>query len=169
MRTSPKIAFYIAFISTLLGPLLLPKGHVLFFAPYLVTAFYHNSRFSIVWKAVGCGVILDFFSSSQLFGLLPINFCLVSFILYPQKRNFFQDKLSTLPIMTVLFSLLSTLTSLILLPFFGQSYPLSLEWISTDLLGMSVLDGTYALVLFALPFKITYKLSRTKLFRRKRS
>jgi rod shape-determining protein MreD len=155
-----KSAFWISLFSTLFGPLFFPKFHLLYFAPYLVICIYRHSRFALLWRACGSGIILDLLTSTPFFGLTPLNYCLVCFLLYSQRHNFFEDKLSTLFIMTSLFSFFSTLVAVVLSFFAGKGYGLTCEWVVTDLVGMSFADGIYALLVFSLPFQLTYKLRK---------
>src|SRR5262245_6915899 len=108
MRIKTYIALPIALFCTFFGPILFPQLHLSYLTPYLVICFYKYSRIGVLWRAFMCGIILDALSSSSFFGFSSLNFCLVSFLLYGQTRNFFEDKLSTLPLMTFLFSFLST-------------------------------------------------------------
>lgn len=149
----------LAFLISLIGLMCFPEIHILYFAPYLVLSFYKNSRFASLWRAIGCGIIVDLLSSHPHFGLTALNYCLVSWILYGQRWNFFDDKPSTLPLMTLFFSVLSSLTGLILSFFFEGPFPLSLNWVATDLIGMPLFDAAYAF-LFSLPFQLTYQLRK---------
>lgn len=166
MRINTKITFGIALLSTLLGPLLFPKLHLFYFVPYLVTCFYRLPRRAVLWRAYFSGVIIDLLSSSPLFGLTSLNYAVVSWLLYGQTRNFFEDKPSTLPLMTFLFSFLSTIFSAITLLFFRDPITFSGTWIVTDLIGMSLVDALYALLVFSLPFQLTYSLRKLHIFKR---
>lgn len=146
--------FYV-FLLTFLSSLIFPHTHLLFFAPYLVLTFYKCTRFAVLWRAIGCGSLLDLFSSTPHFGLSALNYCIVCWILYGQTRNFFEDKASTLPLMTFFFSILSTLTSITLILFFSEPIPLSIKWVFTDLFCMPLYDATYAFLLY-LPFQLTH-------------
>jgi len=161
-----RVSTLFAFILALFGILFFPHTHLLYFAPYLILAFYKHSRFAVLWRAIACGVIIDLFSSTPHFGLTALNYCIVSWILYGQNRNFFEDKPSTLPLMTFFFAILSTLTSVILFFFFTQPIALSFKWVFTDLICMPLFDGFYAL-LFSLPFQITHKLRKVMRARRR--
>lgn len=94
---------------------------------------------------------MDLLSSQQHLGLYALNYCLTLWMIYPQKRNFFEDRLSTLPVMTYLFSFLSTLIHLLLLDSFEKSLSLSWIWVGTDLLLMPLADAFYAFIWFTLP------------------
>lgn len=84
-------------------------------------------------------------------GLYAVSFCLTTAVLYGQRRNFFADSLSTLPLMTYFFSSLSTLVQLLLLYSFGQGVMISWDWFLTDLIYMPALDALYAFSFFILP------------------
>lgn len=155
MRINSGFLFFLAFF----GMLFFPQTRLLYFSPYLILAFYRKTRFAALWRALGCGIIIDLFSSTPHFGLTALNYCVVSWILYGQTRNVFDDKPSTLPIMTLFFSILSTLASVILFFFFAQPVVLTFKWIFTDLICMPLFDAAFALAI-SLPFQITQKLRR---------
>ena len=73
------------------------------------------------------------------------------FFIYQQKRHFFADSLSTLPVMTFLFSSLSSFFLGILLYNIELINIFSWRWIATDLLLMPLVDAAYAFCLFILP------------------
>ncbi len=162
MRVNPLLIFCAA----VCGVLFFPHCRLFYFAPYLILTFYKQTRFAVLWRALGCGLVIDLFSSTPYFGLTALNYTLVCWILYSQRHNFFEDKPFTLPVMTFLFSVLSTLTATILFLFFAHPVPLSLKWLFTDLFWMPLLDAGYALGL-SLPFQITYKLRRVMRARRR--
>jgi rod shape-determining protein MreD len=149
------ISFMISAVAILVGPLLLPKIHLFYFAPFMVICLYHYTRIELLWRSLLCGVIVDLLSSGSFFGMTSVNYCIVSGLLYGQTRNFFEDKLSTFPLMTFFFSFFSTLLSVFFSFFTGFEHPLSLLWIATDLIGMSVVDALFALFAFSLPFELT--------------
>lgn len=162
MRT--KFSFWIALLCALFGPIFFPRLHLLYFAPYLVICVYKHSRLGLLWRASLCGIFLDLLSSTSHFGVSSLNYCFVASVLYGQKRNFFEDKLSTLPLMTFVFSTLSTGFSILLTLLFGNSHTLSWQWVATDLFGMSFVDALYSLI-FSLPFQLFYVLRRMHLRR----
>lgn len=166
MRVNTKIAFWVSFLSTLLGPALFSKCHLLYFSPYLILSCYKFSLYGTLYRSLGCGVLVDLLSSTPYFGLSSVNYCLVSFVFHGRTRNFFEDKLSTLPLMTSLFSLLSTLFFVILAPCFGQKITLCWKWGFTDLMAMSLFDALFALTLFSLPVQGIYTMR--KIFRKVR-
>ena len=149
-KRHPSIAFLIALASLLF----FPSTHLVFLAPFLIISLYKYPLISALWRALGCGLLFDLLSSTPLFGQTALIYSLATLFLFPQRLNFFEDKLSTLPLMTGLFSLLTTLLNGFLLFFIGR--PLNLHWpmVITDFIGMSMIDGVYGLLLFTLPFQI---------------
>lgn len=145
------VAFAICLLLTLGLPALFPNIRLTFFAPFLIIACYKASLKKCLWIALLCGVIVDLLSSYTRFGLYSLDYCATLFILYPQRRNFFADSLSTLPIMTFLFALLSTLLMALLLYSIETINVFSWGWVFTDLLMMPAVDGFYAYFIFILP------------------
>jgi hypothetical protein len=141
-------------------PLFFPSLHFLFFAPYLVIVCYKRSLYHTLRHALYCGVIHDLFSASPLLGLTSLNYCLTVFILFPQRRNFFEENSSTLPLMTYLFSFLSTGINGLLLLFAGNAISPSFIGIFIGLFLMPLMDAAFALAFYSLPFKIYSKFSR---------
>lgn len=84
-------------------------------------------------------------------GLHSINYILVASALYNQKKNFFADSLSTLPLMVFCFSVLSSLLQVPLLYIFEHKISISKSWITTDLILMPALDAVYGFCVFIVP------------------
>lgn len=144
-------ALLITLIATLFVPTVFPSARLLFFAPFLIILIYQKSFLACLWNSLLCGFILDLLSSNPLMGLYAVSFCLTTGLMYGQRRNFFSDSLSTLPLMTYFFSCLSTLLQLALLYIFGQLTAISWEWTLTDLIYLPALDALYAFCIFILP------------------
>lgn len=162
---SLKNAFYLSFLFIVISPAVFPSFHLLFFAPYLVLCFYKLTRYQSLLRAFFAGVIVDCFSSSPFFGAVAINYCIVSFLLHGQRRNFFEDKFFTLPVMSALYSFLSKIVWVVVLFFFKQKSSFTGKWYVFDIFGLSLLDGLYALLFFYLPFQLTQKISKMGLFK----
>lgn len=143
--------FILTLLFTLFLPALFPSCRLLFFAPFLVVMYYQKSLSLCLYFSFLCGIILDLLSTSFI-GLHALNFCLVTIFLYSRQRNFFSDNLSTLPLMTFFFSLLSTLLDALLIHTFESTFPFSLKWVFADVFIMPALDASYAFVCFILPF-----------------
>lgn len=137
---------------TLLLPALFSNLQLLFFAPFLVITFYNKNKLTCLWWALLCGMIIDLLSAQMRLGAYAFNYCATVMIVYSQKRHFFEDSISTFPIMTFLFSIVSTLIQVGMFYSFGHSISLSFEWVKQDLIWMPLLDAFYAALLFTLPY-----------------
>jgi len=145
------LTFLFCLISTLVIPPLLASGRLMFFSPFLVIICYKKRFSSCLWVAFGCGIIMDLLSSNIRLGIHSLNYCLTLTLLYPQKKHFFADSLSTLPIMTFLFSSVSTFLMAILLYSLEAKNMISWYWAFTDLLVMPSMDALFAFCAFIIP------------------
>jgi len=151
------LLFVYACCLALFLPLFFPFLHILFFAPFLIVCFYRCSLSVCLWWALSSGFIIDLFSYETRLGTYAINYCLTTLCLYPYKFHFFEDRLSTLPIMSFGFTCLSTLIQIGLFYITGKSFSLSWEWALHDLLLIPLQVAIYALLAFSLSsFTISY-------------
>lgn len=142
------------FLAALCGILLFPHLHLSYFAPYIASLLYRLPRGALLWRALACGLLIDLLSTSPSLGITALDYLIVALLLQSQRRHFFEDKASTLFLLTLLFSGLSSLMMVLLLRLFSPPLPpLSLSWFFTDIVAMSCLDGLYALLLL-LPFSL---------------
>jgi rod shape-determining protein MreD len=145
----------------MLMPVVAPGLRLLYFAPFLILLFYQKSLPYSLWCAFFCGLMIDLVSVQPPFGFYACNYTLASAIIWYQKRHFFADHLSTLPIMTFLFSFTATLLEVIFLYFFGAHVSLGLQWIFSDLFVMPAGDALYAFLWFILiPLSLKKKTQR---------
>lgn len=158
-------------LPTLFGQALLPSARLLFLAPPLVWLYYRLPLQGALWASFGAGLLMDLLSSDYRLGILALTYTSTTLLLYAQKRHFYAQGWSTLPILTWLFSLLSTGIQVILLAMVDKELPITWRWGITDLLIFPFLDGLWALVGFALPLKLVqwrrpvrrvYRLKRPK-------
>jgi rod shape-determining protein MreD len=138
----------------LLSPSVWPSLKLFFWAPFLIILIYQKPFFSCLWGAFGCGLLLDLLSARTLFGMHACNYVLTTALLYERRQNFFGDSTSTLPLMVFFFSLLSTILGALFLYIVEKGFTLSWRWVFIDLVGMPLLDATYAFVVFILPFML---------------
>ena len=143
--------FFITFSLTVFAPIIFPGLHLLYFAPFICSVYYSKSYSSALWVSLFCGLVLDLLSAPLRFGLHALNFTLTSAFLYSWKQHFFEDQPTTLPILTFLFSVVSTLIQIVLLYTFESRVALSLQWVITDLVAMPGTDALYAFICFSLP------------------
>ena len=97
---------------------------------------------SALWMALGVGLLYDLFSGSEKLGSWAVAYTASLYLLSPLKRTFFEDSITTLPILTYLYSLLLTLW--MLFPTFSF----------TDLFIYPLFDALFALVCFTLPMQL---------------
>lgn len=143
-------AFVSCLILTIFMPVIAPSLRILYFVPFLIILFYQKSFPYCLWWAFFCGIILDLLSVQPPFGFYACNYTLATAMIYQQKRNFFADHLSTLPIMTFLFSFTATILEVIFLYLFGTRVSIGLQWIFVDLLIMPAADALFAFLWFVL-------------------
>jgi rod shape-determining protein MreD len=143
--------FLFCFVLTIFIPSLLPSLKLSFFAPFLIIVCYQKNLQNSLWLALLCGLILDLLSSHARLGIHALNFCFTLVVLYPQKRNFFADSLSTLPMMTFFFAIVSSVFMALLLYSLETKNVMSWNWVFSDLLMMSAADAMYAFCCFILP------------------
>ena len=144
-------AFFFALIPILFLTPWLPQWKLTYFAPFLVICYYKKPFETCLWLSLMCGLMMDLLSSQRHLGLYALNYCLVTSCLYSQKKHFFEDSLSTLPIMCFLFALISSLLHIPLYSLFESKATLGDEWWLNDLVIMPAIDALYGFVFFTLP------------------
>lgn len=152
-RKSPRhlfFAFAACAIATAVTPTLMPWCRVKFFAPFLVSVYYHRNLATALWLSLAAGTVSDLLPSNLPMGLTALAYTVTTAVLYRHKRHFFEDSLSTIPIMTWFFSLTATVAEAIVVRPFAAG-TLSIGWFVTDLLIMPLWDALYAFILFAAP------------------
>ncbi len=146
-----KPTFLISLLFTLFSPILLPSARLMFFAPFLIVTFYQRPlKICLLW-ALFLGLLIDLLSSYHRFGITAFNYVLCAFILYPQKRHFFADRLSTLPLMTFCFSTLSLFVHYLIQQAFEKPLPFSWHWMATDAIIMPLFDAANAFIFYIAP------------------
>jgi rod shape-determining protein MreD len=162
MLTSYRLSFLISFLSLLIIPIYFPSLHLLFFAPTLIISLYRKRLLLTFWHALFCGLICDLFSSSTYFGTTSLGFALIVAILSRFKRYFFDDSLTTLPIMTFFFGLLYPFVHWVMHLFFPSFSFFSWRFLLTDVFLMSLADTLYAFLLFSLPLQLYNKIGKAR-------
>jgi len=137
-----KTLFWISFFLLLFCP----SWPLLFFAPYIVACSYRFGLMPTLWRTLGVSLLVNFFSSSEGFGLIALSYSLSSLLLFVHIRTFFADNWSTLPLMTYLFSLYSSLFYFLLFPIFGQSFCLTPRVMITEILLSPLSDALLAAI-----------------------
>jgi len=135
----------------------------IYFAPFIIFLFYRFNFITILWISTLLGFFQDLFSSS-FFGISAISYLICSIILFREKR-FFNDKPINLSIFTIIYSVIYSLFNPILFFIFDKKINLSIKWVATDLLIFPLLDGIYALILFAMPILLIENFTKFGFFK----
>lgn len=135
---------------TFVLPALLPSLKLAYYAPFLIFACYRYSKTTCLWLALLCGLIFDLFSAQMRFGIYAMNYTLTVYVLYGFKNYFFEDSLTTLPIMTILFTYLSAVMQLFLLYALNSENIGSWDWLKVELIEMPLKNALYAALAFTL-------------------
>lgn len=154
-------AFLLGLLLTLTMPVIAPQWHLTYFAPFLIIAIYQKSLPTCLFLAIICGTILDLLSAYPTFGLHAASYCASLIAIYPQRRNVFADSLTTLPIMTAVFSSISCCLLALLLHFLDVADVFSWSWVATDLIALASVDGALSFILYILPSLVFGKRRRT--------
>lgn len=137
--------------SYLVIPFLFPFAKLTFFAPFLIVVYYQTTYLQSLWLSILCGLLIDCYSVHAFFGLNALGYCVTTVFLYPQKKFFFVDRLTTLPFMTFLFSI--SITGLFLLFAWILESKSLFFWnlFYADLVLMPIFDALYSFLIFVLP------------------
>jgi rod shape-determining protein MreD len=149
--------FLYSLVLFLFLPVLFPSWRFFYFAPLIVFSYYKRPLIFCLWLSLFCGLIVDLFASHTRMGFYALDYCLTTWILHSQAKHFFEDSFSTLPLMTFLFSFVSTLIQASLLYAFGQGFSLSWAWITGDLFWMPLSDALFATFAFRIPLSLLPK------------
>ena len=145
------VSFFLALITALFGTALLPNVRLMAFAPFLALLYMRKSFVTSLWIACLSGLLIDLLASQHRFGIYGLGYCLITVLLYSQRKHFFDDKPLGLALFTALISFFSTSLQLIV---FERGISLTWKLACTDLIGMPLLDAVYAFVWFTCPIKV---------------
>lgn len=146
-----KLVFIISCVLTLFLPTIIPYAHILYFVPLIVICMYQKTLITCVYYSLVCGLFIDLVSDGDRIGFYAMNYSLSTFILYPQKKNFFADNLTTLPLMTFFYSVISTSLEVAYFLSVSRIPPLTIKWVISDIIVMPSIDAVYAFIIFILP------------------
>lgn len=159
----------LALLPTLFAPALFPAIRLLFLAPAIVWLYYKLPFQGALWTSFSAGLLIDLLSSDYRFGMIALTYTATTALLYRQKRHFYAQGWSTLPILTWLFALLSTTLQVVLLAMIDEGLPIGWRWAATDLLLLPIADSCWALLGFALPLKLLqWRPTRRRTYQAKR-
>lgn len=149
---SLRLAFLAAIALTLLTPFVFPGLKIHYFIPCIVLLFYQKSFVACLWGSLTSGLFLGLLSAPTMLGLYAINYTLTTALLYGQRKHFFADSVSTLPLMTFFYSAVSAAIEAVLFNLFDTGPKISAPWMLTDLLILPAVDALFAFSAFILPF-----------------
>jgi hypothetical protein len=165
MATTRKGALILLALAILLTACLPNSRHfdLSFVATPLVMLMY-NARASVLyWVALFTGLTLDIIEMSPRLGFLGLAYLLSSWWLFPWRVYFFKDSKITLPVMTFLFSVGTSLAELLIALFFDLaiSHPAP-SWFFLNPLS----NAAVSIVVFVLP-SYFWQLYRERIRRRR--
>lgn len=154
LRRRLDFSFIVSLFCLFVFPIYFPFLHAIYFIPYLIIVFYKRDLPSALWHSFLCGCIMDFLSPHSHLGFFALVYCLTTLLLYRQRRHFFSDSVSTLPIMTYFYSALATLIEAIFFNIFEKTSVFSTKWFFTDLLIYPIEDALLGFSVFVLPYLV---------------
>ncbi|MBP9841829.1 MAG: hypothetical protein KBC64_05320 [Simkaniaceae bacterium] len=110
---------------------------LLVFAPLLVKNYFSKDLISSLYMALFTGAIMDLFSTESTFGMTSLNYVIVTLLIHRLKWHINPHKLYSIPIYTLIFSLISTFFSLL--------------QVSREFFLPCLLDAAYAFIWFSCP------------------
>ncbi len=117
----------------------------------MVVACYKKTLLQCLCLGTFCGILLDLLSPNAHLGIYPLVYGLSLFFTYQQRHHFFSDSVSTLPILTFYFSIVSTCVMALLLYLVEGQNLFSWHWIMNDLIILSMNTAGFAFCCFVLP------------------
>ena len=115
-----------------------------------------KSPLSPLIAAASAGFLSDLLSDLPL-GLYPISYALCAGATLRFRHHFLYEEPLHLALFSSLVSFLSSLLQLFFLFLFDRRVALSGQWIFIDWIGMSLIDGIYALIWFSGPLLLLSK------------
>jgi rod shape-determining protein MreD len=146
--------FLLALSFALFGNIFFPYLRLSAFAPFLAILYNRAPISKTLWIAFSCGLIIDLISSYSRLGIYGLNFVIITILLYPQRKHFFEDKEVALSLFSAIIAALSILLQIFLVQVFDKGLPLSWKTFFSDVIFMSILDGLYAFLWFTSPMKL---------------
>lgn len=130
------------------------------FAPFLVVTLYQCSYVNSLWAACICGVAQDLFSSHDFFAAHTLAYCAATALLYRQRRNFFPDRLTTLPLMVFFLCLIVMIVFSLLAKAGLQPKKIGENFLHRDMLLWPLWESALSITLFVVPCWLLSKRQR---------
>lgn len=151
MKIENIYSFLISLLFSLFIPTFFPHITLVYFAPFLVILFFNETFIRALWGAAISGLIIDLLSSHH-FGISSLCYTLTALFLYRQKR-FFKKIASNIAIFSFFAAATYKMLKTVALFIFENGIPISIFWFFTDIVFLSIIDGLYAFIFFAIPIK----------------
>lgn len=136
--------------------LFFPELPLLFFAPYLALISLRNSLQNLLLQAIFFGTVVDLFSA-QLFGVYMSTYFLGALAISFHAKFLFYNEWSTLPLLTALFAIYSSLAQLFWFMVSGNFFFLDPKYFLIEVFLTSSYDALFAVALLLLHIIITRK------------
>ncbi len=162
MRSPLIFLFFYSAVLAIILPSLLSFWHPLYFAPFLIICYKSRPLHRCLAWSLACGSFIDLFSSYTPLGNYSLNYCLTTLCLYRYRFYLFEDRFSTLPILTFCFASLSFLIQIGIFSVTGKASALSWKAMGEHLLWLPFQDALYAISFFTLPHWGLASLKRIK-------
>lgn len=156
-RLEVRFVFFLTLLLFFLQPIYFSWVRIHLFYAYLVYIMIKYPLIKGLKTAFLIGILYDVTAFDTPFGLFPFIYVSGALLIFYLKNFFLQNEQITLPILTIVFSMASTLLHSILLHLFFTPIATSLSWIISDLIIYSCLDGLSAYVTIILPLLLLRK------------
>lgn len=130
---------------------LFPYLHILYFAPFIVFTIYRRPKIASIWIGLVCGLAIDLFSAQTRFGVYALNYTLTTWTLYKIQHYFFEDSLTTIPIMTLFFVWFSAIYQVFFLYAFDSISLFSWIWLKVEFIKYPLYSVLYSCIFFLIP------------------
>lgn len=145
------IWYLIALVLSVVLPFINVSLSIFFFAPFLILAIYRLPKHLALYWALAAGLTIDLFSSYTRFGSYACCTVATTFIFYRMRYYLFEESLTTIGLMTYLFSITLTLIQVFFFSITNGSMHLSWEWIKLNMVWYPFITTIYAFFCFTLP------------------
>ena len=160
-------SFFLSLFFALFATSFIPNIKIIYFLPFLVILYFNTSFITSLWISFLSGIIVDLISTTH-FGINALVFTVLTALFYHRKRLF---NLSTLNIFlfTVLLSISHSIFKVFFLFIFDKGLTISFLFFITDVILMSIIDGLYSFLFFALPLKAIDKFKKSSFFTKEKA
>ncbi|MGR3973429.1 MAG: hypothetical protein QRY72_02490 [Candidatus Rhabdochlamydia sp.] len=154
------IPFFISLMMAIINSAILPTISLNAFCPFLPFIYKRYSLQKSLFISCGCGLILDLLSSEFHFGVHALSFVMTTFLLYHQKKHFFEDRALPFSLFSLFISICLTTMQLLILYILNQEILVTQETLLTDYLLLPLIDGAYSFLCFTCPILIYLDLKK---------